>query len=688
MGVRVAATGAVIKLFSGVYEVAVQHLTSQGFHWIHTPALINYRNPGDNDYFSVNYPEGRDVWLTQTGEYHLFMALSAGLERVLDISTVFRQEKEVTTRHLTEFTALEVVFNLRHDWEEVLHHVESLFIYIIQGLQKREKYTRLPSLAKRLHSTAGQFSLGIDANGHLPRVKFNEAKSLLRERLGFVESHDQDDLTKEEEKALGQYLASTESEFGPPTDLFLLTRFPKHLRTYNVKPTKEDPSITYGFDAILGGQDACTGFQAIHNHQELRAAMLARKPPLNPDDEMWRPWLGSYEAGAPPQGGFGMTIPAQDVSHSNACPTQTQEPEDPSPGDHQYPNLSGIRAFLLVAVVSIAALLTVLNSQSIVIILPELGNAMRIPSSRQQLVVSIYNISTGSVMLLWGRLADVYGRRLGFLSGSVIFTLSTLCLPWPRYEIPFYVLRAVQGMSAAAIMPSGIGIMASTFAPGPSRNMAFIAMSAMASLGSVVGSLLGGFVGSTLGWKWVFWIPSVVSAFTTAAGWFVTAGHTMRIAPQGTTENAESSKKPYVDWIGGGLISTSLTLLLVAITQGNVSGWSTPWIPPLLVVSVLLLGGFIFYQRRLETDPDRIPLIPQEDQSLGGGLLQTVNNVGRALGLAIATAIQTAIAGDTNDEQGSNLYLNGLRAAQWFNFTLAVTGILLALVFFRGLGKS
>lgn len=54
-----------------------------------------------------------------------------------------------------------------------------------------------------------------------------------------------------------------------------------------------------------------------------------------------------------------VTIPAQDVSHSNACPTQTQRPEDSGPGDHQYPNLSRIRAFLLVTVISIAALLTV-----------------------------------------------------------------------------------------------------------------------------------------------------------------------------------------------------------------------------------------------------------------------------------------------------------------------------------------
>jgi MFS family permease len=234
---------------------------------------------------------------------------------------------------------------------------------------------------------------------------------------------------------------------------------------------------------------------------------------------------------------------------------------------------------------------------------------MNIPASRQQLVVSIYNISTGSVMLLWGRLADVYGRRLGFLTGSILFTLSTLCLPWSSYEIPFYVLRAVQGMSAAAIMPSGIGILGSTFAPGPSRNMAYITMSAMASLGSVVGSLLGGFVGSALGWKWVFWIPAAASVCITVSGLAVTAGASMQMATQAQINRREGGKRPDIDWIGGLLVSCSLTLLLVVMTQANVVGWSTPWIPPLLIMSLLVFGGFIFYQCRLERDSDRIPLI-------------------------------------------------------------------------------
>jgi hypothetical protein len=80
--------------------------------------------------------------------------------------------------------------------------------------------------------------------------------------------------------------------------------------------------------------------------------------------------------------------------------------------------------------------------------------------------------------------------------------------------------------------------------------------------------------------------------------------------------------------------------------------------------------------------------LPQEDQSLGGGLLQTVNNVGRALGLAVATAVQTSVSGDTDDFIGSDDYLRGLRAAQWVNFALAATSMLMGLIFFRGSEKA
>lgn len=241
--------------------------------------------------------------------------------------------------------------------------------------------------------------------------------------------------------------------------------------------------------------------------------------------------------------------------------------------------------------------------------LPSIGKALSIPANRQQLVVSIYNISSGSLMLLWGRLADIYGRRLVFLIGSALFSLSTLCLPFSTYEIPFHLLRALQGLSGAAMLPSGIGIVAATFPPGRSRNRAFVTLAAVASLGSVLGNLAGGVIGGFLSWKWVFWIPAVFAALTTFLAFVTTSTPQIRVNAARPTADFQESKAPYVDWLGGAMISSSLVLLLVAFTQANVVGWKTPWIPPLIVVSVLLILLFVYWQRRLEKDSERDPLI-------------------------------------------------------------------------------
>ncbi|THC88213.1 hypothetical protein EYZ11_012341 [Aspergillus tanneri] len=80
--------------------------------------------------------------------------------------------------------------------------------------------------------------------------------------------------------------------------------------------------------------------------------------------------------------------------------------------------------------------------------------------------------------------------------------------------------------------------------------------------------------------------------------------------------------------------------------------------------------------------------LPQENQALGGGLLQTANNVGRALGLTIGTAVRTSIQGNNNGGYpGDADLLRGLRAAQWVNVGLAVTSTAIALVFFHNLGR-
>jgi aspartyl-tRNA synthetase len=89
---------------------------------------------------------------------------------------------------------LELVFNLQHDWTEILELADSLLVFLIRSLQEHEKYNVLTQTAQRLYPLAGSFKLGLDDNGKLIRVKFSEAKAILRDSLG-LQSNDQDDLT-------------------------------------------------------------------------------------------------------------------------------------------------------------------------------------------------------------------------------------------------------------------------------------------------------------------------------------------------------------------------------------------------------------------------------------------------------------------------------------------------------------
>lgn len=284
---------------------------------------------------------------------------------------------------------------------------------------------------------------------------------------------------------------------------------------------------------------------------------------------------------------------------------------------NEYPHLSTTSIICIVAIVSCAGFLTVsscvlrlhlvneiwhslctqvLNTQSILIVLPDIADSLNIPQSRQGLVVSIYNVALGSLMLFSGRLADVYGHNWVLFIGFMLFTLANTLLPFSGYEIPFYILRLIQGTGGAAMIPAGLGMISRTLAPVPVRSRSIVVVVAFASLGSVGGNLVGGFIGSFLSWKWVFWIPGIISAS------FTIAAYALLLRPQisGIFNQQGRLRQQKVDWLGAALISTSLILLLMTLTEANTIGWKTPWIPPLLAIACCILVAFGFWQRRLE----------------------------------------------------------------------------------------
>ena len=107
LDVRNAATGAIFKLHSGMCQLMVEFLCSNGFHWIHTPRIISATIAGDNEFFHLPY-FGRDAWLAQSSQHHKQMALSMDMQRVFEIGPVFRAEikSRASARHMTEVDTL------------------------------------------------------------------------------------------------------------------------------------------------------------------------------------------------------------------------------------------------------------------------------------------------------------------------------------------------------------------------------------------------------------------------------------------------------------------------------------------------------------------------------------------------------------------------------------------------------
>lgn len=103
----------------------------------------------------------------------------------------------------------------------------------------------------------------------------------------------------------------------------------------------------------------------------------------------------------------------------------------------------------------------------------------------------------------WARLADVYGRRLVFILGSLGVTIFTLVIPFSPNEIAFDVFRGLQGLGGAANVPTAIGILRSTFEPGSQSMLVALSIySAGFPMGSVIGNILGGLVAEWASWKW------------------------------------------------------------------------------------------------------------------------------------------------------------------------------------------
>lgn len=274
----------------------------------------------------------------------------------------------------------------------------------------------------------------------------------------------------------------------------------------------------------------------------------------------------------------------------------TMTPTAPTLASSSYPQLDPAR-WRTLAVLFLALFMVLLDTSIVTNGLATLQRDLHASSAQAQFILTSYTVAYGVLLITGGRLGDLYGRRLMFLLGLAGFTLtSALCgLAWsPSSLIAF---RVMQGVSAALLFPQVTSFIQVLFPPAE-RPRAFGLQGAIIGLGVITGPLLGGLLidanlfGSL--WRPIFLVNVPIGLL--ALIW----------ASRALTESKSSAARG-LDVPGVVLLSVALGLLIYPVVEGRDQGWPISLLS-LLALSVLLLGVFVAYQRRLLAQ-GRAPLV-------------------------------------------------------------------------------
>ena len=174
------------------------------------------------------------------------------------------------------------------------------------------------------------------------------------------------------------------------------------------------------------------------------------------------------------------------------------------------------RRWLILIVVAIAQLMVVLDSTIVNIALPSAQRALGFPNSDRQWVVTAYALAFGSLLLVGGRLGDMFSRKRVFITGLIGFAVASAIGGASVSFTMLVVARALQGAFGAILAPSALGTLVSTFREPRERGRAFGVFGSVAAGGGAVGLILGGVLTQYLSWRWTLYVNLVFAVIAVA----------------------------------------------------------------------------------------------------------------------------------------------------------------------------
>src|SRR3984885_329843 len=243
------------------------------------------------------------------------------------------------------------------------------------------------------------------------------------------------------------------------------------------------------------------------------------------------------------------------------------------------------RRWVLLWVIGLAQLMVVLDLTVMNIALPSAQHALHFSTVDRQWVVTAYTLSFGSLLLLGGKLSDLLGRKVTFLTGLVGFAgVSAIGGASVNFTM-LITARACQGAFAAILVPTALSLLTTTFTDPKERNTAFGVFGAIAGAGGAVGLLLGGLLTEYLSWRWTLYVNLIFAGVALAGGALLLG-------------RQPSSVRPRLDIPGVLLEAGGMFCLVYGFANAASHSWRTPTTYGFIAAGVVLLAAFAAWQGR------------------------------------------------------------------------------------------
>lgn len=283
LSLRNSKKNAIFKIQHIILEGFRQFLSKEGFTEIITPKIVAEGAEGGTALFKLNY-FGKEAYLSQSPQFYKQMMVAAGYERVFEIGNFFRAEEHDTSRHLNQYTSMDLEMAFIEDENDVMDMEEELLKYILEKLAAEgAQYIHLLNAILPKIETA------------IPRIEFQEAIAILKENFNKIISDN--DLDPEGEKLLSQYAKEVLN-----SDFIFVTNYSRKKRPMYTMPKGEDG--TKSFDLIFRGIEITSGSQRIHDYNMLVESF--KNKGLNP--EAFSSYVNVFKFGVPPHGGLAIGL--------------------------------------------------------------------------------------------------------------------------------------------------------------------------------------------------------------------------------------------------------------------------------------------------------------------------------------------------------------------------------------------